>query len=381
MTAGTSSTPLAGQPAKNRLPQLDGIRGLAILMVLGWHYFYSHINFDEPLTRGVKIAAHATSLLWSGVDLFFVLSVFLITGILLDERKAKNFLSVFYLRRAARILPLYFLVLAAAALCMMLVGHDPRFAPLFARFPPAWSFLTFTQNIAIAVQGAFAGRFLGMTWSLAVEEQFYLFWPWVVLLFAGRKQGLLMVTLVLCLLAPCLRLMVAPFTAYVNTPFRMDSLLFGAVAAMVFRDPVMVAFLRARPRLFHCLFAGFAPLVALLLYRSEALGVWNHFLLGGLFFCILIYSLLFEGSLLARWLSVGWLGWVGSVSYAIYMFHEPISGLLNAIILGKDFSICTLPGLGVTLLSLGLTFIAAAVSGRFFEAYFLRLGKRFKYLH
>jgi peptidoglycan/LPS O-acetylase OafA/YrhL len=380
VSAVTSSAPVAGQPAKTRFPQLDGIRGLAILMVLGWHYFYSHIHFDEPLTRWVKIAAHGTSLLWSGVDLFFVLSGFLITGILLDERKAGNFLSVFYLRRAARILPLYFLVLAAAAICMALVGHDPRFEPLFAQFPPAWSFLTFTQNITMAIQGVFAGRFLGMTWSLAVEEQFYLFWPWVVLLFARSRRGLLTVTLVLCLLAPCLRLLVAPFTAYVNTPFRMDSLLFGAVAAMAFRDPAILAQLRARPWLFHCLFAGFLPLVALLLYRPEALGVWNHFLLGGLFFCILIYSLLFEGSLLARWLAVGWLGWVGSVSYALYMFHEPIAGLVNGLILGQNFSICTVPALAVMLLNLVLTFIAAALSGRFFEAYFLRLGKRFKYL-
>ncbi|HTH47667.1 MAG TPA: acyltransferase [Candidatus Limnocylindria bacterium] len=379
MTASTHSTPATGQPAKSRFPQLDGIRGLAILMVVGWHYFYSQLNFDGPLPRAVKIAAHACSLLWSGVDLFFVLSGFLITGILLDELRAKNLLSVFYLRRAARILPLYFLVLTAAAVGYGLVGHDPRFEPLFAHFPPVWSFLTFTQNILMAIQGGFAGPFLGMTWSLAVEEQFYLVWPWVVLLFAKSRRGLVVLTLLLCLLAPGLRLLVSSFTAFVNTPFRMDSLLFGALAAMIFRDAAMTGFLKAHRTLFHLAFAGLAPLVGLLLYRPGALGVWNHFVLGALYFGGLLYSLLFDESALSCWLSTGWLRWVGSVSYALYMFHEPIGGCLNALILGPGFSIITLPGVAVTLLSLCLSFGAAALSGRFFEAWFLRLGKRARY--
>ena len=312
---------MTGQPAKARFPQLDGLRGVTILMVLAWHYFYSHINFDEPLPLWVSVLAKTISLFWSGVDLFFVLSGFLITGILLDELKAKNLLSVFYLRRAARILPLYFLVLALAAICYALVGQYPRFEPLFVKLPPAWTFLTFTQNIAMAVQGGFPGRFLGMTWSLAVEEQFYLVWPWVVLFLARRKGWLLTVSLLLCLLAPCLRLLVAPFTAFVNTPFRMDSLLFGAVAAILFREARTVDFLRARQWLFHLFFALFLLLVAWLRYLKLAMDVWNHFMFGVLFCSVVLYILLFDNGLLRRWLSVGRLSWIGSVSYAVYMFH------------------------------------------------------------
>src|SRR6185503_14362644 len=100
--------------AKTRLPQLDGIRGIAILMVLWWHYFNCQLHVTRESPLWLKYFWQFSSIGWSGVDLFFVLSGFLITGILLDEAQSPNMFRVFYVRRAVRILPLYFLVLAAA---------------------------------------------------------------------------------------------------------------------------------------------------------------------------------------------------------------------------------------------------------------------------
>src|SRR4051812_16871602 len=96
------------QTGKPRVLALDGMRGVAILMVVWWHYFNSLVMAHGFVSSSSKLIWKATSLCWSGVDLFFVLSGFLITGILLDESRARNLISIFYLRRAARILPLYF---------------------------------------------------------------------------------------------------------------------------------------------------------------------------------------------------------------------------------------------------------------------------------
>jgi len=92
-----------------RIAQLDGIRGIAILLVLVWHYFSVQVHPDPGST--LSYIVRASSLAWSGVDLFFVLSGFLIAGILLDNRDTSNFFRIFYLRRVSRIFPLYFLLL------------------------------------------------------------------------------------------------------------------------------------------------------------------------------------------------------------------------------------------------------------------------------
>src|SRR4051812_14083925 len=124
------------QSTKPRVLALDGMRGVAILMVVWWHYFNSQLMGQGPISSSLKLAWKATSVCWSGVDLFFVLSGFLITGILLDESKARNVISIFYLRRAVRILPLYFLVLACAGIAFVWFGHLPAFGWLLDELPP-----------------------------------------------------------------------------------------------------------------------------------------------------------------------------------------------------------------------------------------------------
>jgi len=150
-----------------RISQLDGVRGVAILLVLVYHYFTCQI-VAEPGTL-LSYLNRATSLTWSGVDLFFVLSGFLIAGILLDHRDTANYFRVFYLRRACRILPLHVLLLGLFV-CFLAtpMAVSPRFEWVFGQPFPLVSYATFTQNILMGIRGDFGPHWLGVTWSLAV---------------------------------------------------------------------------------------------------------------------------------------------------------------------------------------------------------------------
>jgi peptidoglycan/LPS O-acetylase OafA/YrhL len=164
---------------KDRVPELDGIRGCAILLVIVWHYIACEIHATPPgIVRSYLVSA--LSLTVSGVDLFFVLSGFLIAGILLDNRSASNYFRVFYVRRVCRIFPLYFLVLGMfVAFVALGATQSSRLSWIFHDPLPLWSYATFTQNVFMGLRGDFGPFWLGMTWSLAVEEQFYCFIPFL----------------------------------------------------------------------------------------------------------------------------------------------------------------------------------------------------------
>ena len=154
-----------------RIPELDGIRGLAIVSVLIWHYGVGQI-VSEPHSI-LNYALRMLGFTWSGVDLFFVLSGFLIGGILLDNKGSKDYFKIFYIRRICRIFPLYFLWLALfaaisyGAAYFVVANRLHQIDWLFQNSMPMWSYLTFTQNIAMAFKGDFGANWLGVTWSLA----------------------------------------------------------------------------------------------------------------------------------------------------------------------------------------------------------------------
>src|SRR6266568_5097276 len=157
----------------SRIPELDGLRGIAIGMVIIWHYFSTVVRAGPSSPLSYLVAA--TRATWSGVDLFFVLSGFLIGGILLDARGATNYYRVFYRRRFFRIVPIYAAVLLIFPI-FTLLRHGAHPAPA-AGAPPWYMYWTFTQNLWMAATSSLGTNSLGMTWSLAVEEQFYLTLP------------------------------------------------------------------------------------------------------------------------------------------------------------------------------------------------------------
>jgi peptidoglycan/LPS O-acetylase OafA/YrhL len=360
-----------------KLPELDGIRGLAILMVLIWHYF-NCANPDLAVGSMVAYAYKMSAWFWSGVDLFFVLSGFLIGGIIIDNREAKNFLQVFYLRRALRILPVYGLVLGAYFV-LRAVLENRHFTWLFDG-PPAWSYLSFTQNLFMGLGESFGGLFLSPTWSLAVEEQFYLALP--LLLFVVPRKQWTFLFVMLTLLAPTLRILFPGTHAFVNTPFRMDSLFLGVIAAVVVRNARARTFLTTWKWLLRLVFLVLLIWIGMMVQRGQiALGIPDHLLLGCCYTALLLIAVIESGSPIVGFLRVPFLRFFGLISYGLYMYHQAVLGLLHAIILGREPSLKTPAGWMVTLTALVISVGLAVLSYYLFEQHLLRLGRSHTYIN
>src|SRR5262249_50866528 len=154
---------------------LDGLRALAILLVVMWHYLGHPGGPGSAQWNFFRFGI-------TGVDLFFVLSGYLITGILLQNAGAANYFSTFYLRRSFRILPIYFGMVA-----IYLIGRQiGRPAGLFDGAVPWWSYILGVQNFWMTIHQTFGATWLAATWSLAVEEQFYLLFPLLVFFLSPR---------------------------------------------------------------------------------------------------------------------------------------------------------------------------------------------------
>jgi peptidoglycan/LPS O-acetylase OafA/YrhL len=285
-------------PSSHRIVQLDGLRAIAVMAVFAQH------ALRAPL--------------WMGVDLFFVLSGFLITGILL-ERKARgqSYFSYFYARRARRILPPYVLLLVVSS---ALFGFG------WAHYWPWYAF--FATNIGDAL-GQSGHDSLNILWSLAVEEQFYIFWPFVVLLLPERLLALVAAALIV--LVPVLRAVATPWfdsywPIYYLTPFRMDLLAAGAlIAVLVRRDRHALEPFKPAAVIFF--FAALATLAWLHLhyprFRATNTPLSNALLYSvSLVLCTstVVIALQAKG-LVLRILSHPVLVYIGTISYTIYLIH------------------------------------------------------------
>src|SRR5215467_12324847 len=210
---------------QQRLPQLDGIRGLAILLVIFHNESsnYASLHLDGIFANG-----------WMGVDLFFVLSGFLITGILLDTKQSAGYFKNFYARRCLRIWPLYyssiFLMFVIIPFLRPSDGHT-----IFQRSGPWWPYPFYLQNFFVPNPAGAAGL-LGVTWSLAVEEQFYLVWPFIVR--SCPNAVLRRIAIGIICFSPILRILLSSqgVNLYSNTFSRLDGLMAGSLIATIIRS-------------------------------------------------------------------------------------------------------------------------------------------------
>jgi peptidoglycan/LPS O-acetylase OafA/YrhL len=366
-------SPLAGS---RRIPQLDGLRGVAIAMVVVFHYSWAEVGvpprFPGPL-------ASALDLGWAGVDLFFVLSGFLIGGILLDARESPNYFRVFYRRRVCRIFPAYF----AFLIVFLLAAHFTRSPEVQRLFTPAipWpAVATFTQNFWMAIHNQEGAVALNPTWSLAVEEQFYLTLPAII--YFVKPRSLMKVLAGGIVLAPLIRMALLAanprldMSAVILFPCRMDPLLFGVVTAYFLRQPGAWEFVRGHRRQLWTSIELLTGVCALFLFSpsrfSTPMILVGYDCLGLLFTATLVAALVDEA--FARFLQVKWLMSLGTISYCVYLIHELVFGLTYDLL--KDHT----RSWGITaILALALTIVIASLSWEYFEKPLVRLGHRERY--
>jgi peptidoglycan/LPS O-acetylase OafA/YrhL len=362
----------------SHIPQLDGLRGVAIAGVLAFHFHWFNLG-------------------WTGVVLFFVLSGYLITRILLESKHEQSYFGHFYARRALRIFPAYYLILA-------LTFVFQRYFPLEEIDPSAASSVTEWPYFLLYVQNYWMGthnfdtplsQLLSFTWTLAVEEQFYLVWPLVVWLLGWRSLAFLCLMLVLA--APISRQMVLaasanPWFTLAAMSSHLDSLAAGALIAVVSRHEQYRRFISAKNGAALIVLGGI-PLLALTvitgLNRYANTADWvtapgsSYFLTFAsvLFAGLLIVSLTSSGPLV-QLLRARPLVALGKISYGVYVYHTLASVLVvtlarvNGLI---SFSAPIDPRLWFALEATGaaLTLIAAALSYRFLEQPFLRMKQHF----
>ena len=348
------------------MPQLDGLRAFAVIAVMFQHFYGSHVGLDWPLGE------------W-GVQLFFVLSGFLITGILLSCRQnqgaqSRSFqLRQFYIRRALRILPLFYLVVLSAALM------DIR--PLRENL---WWHLTYTSNVLIALRGDWIGP-ASHLWSLAVEEQFYLVWPWLMLWLPTKY--LRPAVLIAIAAAPIYKIIghmagMNQTALFVLTIGCLDALGIGALLALYrWQNPENFDDLTRDERTSWLgLGACFFAFLSCLFWHSHFFVQIAGTFCATLFFAWIIHraAVGFKGATGAL-LSWKPLLYIGQISYGLYLFHKFLSLIMPHIFNALRLSYPTEPVTQATLL-IALNIALASCSWFWFEKPINNLKKRFKYV-
>ena len=390
----TALTAAAHRPIPDwsvRIPALDGLRGIAILLVLLRHAIFgvTSVQGIEAHSRFASFVIACGQLSWSGVDLFFVLSGFLIGGILLDARSSPRFFQTFYIRRAYRILPLYFLVIGLSLLPHLLAQFSAARAAHTTPLPlPWWSYATFTQNFWMAYLGVFGPSGMGITWSLAIEEQFYLSIP--LLIRNVRPRNLVIVLLMVIACAPWLRVLLHSsmtypgLASYVLMPTRADALCLGVLAALLVRNEVFWNWLQSNRRTLWSVTGVFFLGVAYMTWQgydalSFAMTTWGFSWLAAFYTCILLIAVSSSGGPASRILQNPSLMRLGTLAYCSYLVHVAIMNALRHPLKAHfpEFSVAAWLVGGI--LGIALTLAVAALSYKYFEKPLLKRGHQYSY--
>jgi peptidoglycan/LPS O-acetylase OafA/YrhL len=342
---------------RQKIPQLDAVRGLAILLVMA-----HNTSLDFPSYHSRFIFANG----WMGVDLFFVLSGFLISGILLDSKRSPGYFKNFYVRRCLRIWPLYFSLILFMFVGVRLLSPAEGYQ-VISQSAPWWAYLLFLQNFLMVASTNAAGP-LGVTWSVAIEEQFYLVWPFIARFLNSTRLRWLAVTEI-CL-SPLWRhyMSLHQVHLYTNVFCRLDGLMAGALLALFVRERGFAASK-------YLTYAWIGLLVAVpLAFLAQAFGmtsiVYSFTALASVSF---IYLSLYSPQ---RWLQAimnnRFLVYTGTISYGLYLLHKISFGAVKTLHLDRN---PYLPWIVAFLLSYAL----AVISWNVLEKPFLRLKRYFEF--
>lgn len=354
---------------RSHYPVLDGLRGIAILLVVLNHNF----SFIPYFNYG-----------WLGVDLFFVLSGFLITDILVNTRNTKNYFKNFYARRMLRIFPLYYLSLL---LFLVILPALPSF-PLNVRWyqEHQWWFWVYLQNWTLIFQNDYTAVALNHFWSLAVEEQYYLLWPFIIILVKSPRK-----LLVVCLIA-LITVIVARLYIWNNREefaswqwlflfTRIDGILIGSMLALIYH--INKDALRTYTTYLILLLAAFNFLIYFI-KQDPGFPAWA--IAGYTTFAAVFALLVHEGAkrdnkVVNIVCGNAVLRFLGKYSYGFYIFHWPIFLLVkpytdewtSKMIIPGSYPQLIVSAILATLAGL----IVSIISFHLFEKHFLKLKKHF----
>jgi peptidoglycan/LPS O-acetylase OafA/YrhL len=367
--------------------QLDGLRGLAILLVMLYHFCLPHVAFHDKNAPWLLQLAQGG---WMGVDLFFVLSGFLITGILLQTRSRPHYFRNFLGRRFLRIWPLYYLSLVVLLVLPALLTTSPPGVQSM-QDKQAWFWL-YMSNWLFAKEGGFSQTSGGYFWSLAVEEQFYLLWPLVVYALSDRR--LLHVSLSLLGLSLLARIVlihagVSTNALYTMTFTHLDGLAVGSCLAVCARSVHLASIVRRVLPWAAVMAAGGLVAARLvdgdLYFWSRQMATFGYTCCAVLFGALLFWSLNAPAQPMLRLALTGrFMSQMGKLSYALYMVHVPIASLTFAPLwrllepikmrLGYDVAfVCFM------LIAFAASWAAAWLSWHLFEKRILALKRHFNY--
>jgi len=367
-----SESPAAIRRTGPRVSELDGLRGIAILLVLFFHF--------TPSSGPLFFFAHVFQTGWIGVDLFFVLSGYLITGILLDSVGRPHYYRNFIVRRCLRIFPLYYACLALYGFLTFLPS-PVRWPEFFGIGGASW-YLFYLGNVKVFLQNAYpAAAILTPLWSLQVEEQFYLSFPFVVS--AVRRKTLATILLASVAVALLLRIALTAtlpdnqFGPYVLMPCRMDALAMGGLIAIAQREAPhwlkgrwigWLTGISGATFIWVCVFFTVTPWSGVM----RTLGFTAADLA---FACLVVLLIGGRPRFLLALCRLRALVWLGTISYGLYLLHIP------ALMVARRW---VTPLLGITpdgsaqlFVSMALAIAAAALSWWLFESRVLKLKDRF----
>ena len=366
--------------AISHIHELDGLRGLAILLVLTFH-IYGFQNVAQYLNNAHPSLAALWKVVgfgWCGVDLFFVLSGFLITTILLNTKGSKHYFRAFYGRRVLRIFPLYFLVVLLFFHVQGPLKILPGYGPVEGEEP--W-FLAYLANWKM---GIWALGPLSHFWSLCVEEQFYLVWPLVVWLSGKRTFPWICGGAIFLSLGAGVTFELIPMPhdfVFMATVPRANAILLGALLAWMVRQSWSE---RIKSQIRVALPALFGAVLILILWPTYFRPMYTiQFLVAGLTWsAILLHCISLENGLIQRAMRSGFLRSFGKFSYAIYVFHQLVFVLSAAVVapIIQALRLQSDVGLAAVMFSMfGASYVAGVMSWHLFEKHFLRLKTYFKY--
>jgi peptidoglycan/LPS O-acetylase OafA/YrhL len=371
--AAAAAPAMAGERRKVgdiRIPELDGFRGLMTLFVV-----FSHFFVEVPHGIGVFYLG------WVAVIGFFVLSGYLVGRLILEKKDAGNFLPVFYLRRVCRTFPTYFL---ASAALLLIAGALAGEAWTGGPPPlPGWSYFVFAQNFFMLSRGSVGLHWLAPTWTLALEEQFYIFAPFLFLLLPRRWWVAALTAL--CLSGVALRA-AGTFTGWLGLaplallPTSADVLCIGMLLAVLVKENRIdwqrwSTLLRVAP-------IGFLFLAAAAQHLDGGeVGPWFQVLdpplvaLASAFFLLMLV----KGAPEARRFQSPVLRFFGDISYSVYLTHLVVLSLMHGFILGGEPDMATPAQLLVTIAALPVTTLVGWAMTRLLEQPITAWGRSFRW--